>query len=1293
MDDDGFDPQVLENEIGDFWSSESIDKKSSESRKESEKFYIPRQPILAKDNMNWDELYSSIVYDVWARFMGMQSLDVRNGLGLDPLNWRIEVLSRRFEDISSLEALPEDKISEISSDMQDKSIEFIEGTSEDLDDVGLWVPSEFDYRTDSGGFIDSIWWSFKKLMDKELLAKKEKPVKWCPNCRISPSLSEISTKHETREKIFVKIPLASGKRRYFLLEIEDLWMFPASLTIAATSSFKYAVVKIDSEDGNQEQLVMLEKNVDSIMKEADIDQYEVMNTTIGEDLEGLSFKDPLGDKIPEKAEIDDNDVREVILKEEVPDDGTGFVFLVPEYKEGHQQIAEEKSLRTYNPILKNGYFDGGPRKNKYSGLSASASESVIKDDLEGKDLLFSRKKITKEVEVCDICRSRLIRYPIRGWYFETSQMIERAQEKLEQINVLHPTHNLGTKDWLLSRDNMWGVPLPRWECTCGSIFIPSDRAELADKSDYKMDENIKPDVIRNSTVNCPDCGEDMHWEKKTLDPLFIQSCSPWAQLNYPQQEEEYESWWPGQIFLGKKSDDIDLFTANLSLSLTLFGEPSVEEIMFLGSVSSEVEYKNVEHLVSKNGYDSLRMYLLSKEPLWTSRKITRADLEFPHKIPRVAWNLKRFFENNLSDIEIDLHKISSSTFEDELRPEDRWILSRVENAKNEISHNYKIGRFDLVIDSLEELILKDISQSYIKRARVRLDNESEEERLAVMRTVYLILKTISKLLTPVTPFTAENIYQSLNEGEKSVFIEDWPEREERYLDVTLETMMGQVRNIVDEIINIKRRSELPEKWPLRKIVYKARNERGMDLAEKFANFIRDKAIVKNIQIVGPDEEWEKTIFKAEPNREVISDSYKHWVRKIETLLRQKSSEKIKEGIEKGGFEIGLEGRIIEIDPDMVSFKREIPEDFEEITFDNQEIYVDLEVTEEIWEEETVKEVIFRLKSMRQDLDLSDEDEIEVYLNADRDVIKTIEKNRSEIEDEVRARKIRLEEVEMDEAQYILEWNINGVGVEIGIKPLYRTRIIDYYSSITGVDTNTAELLYESGYTTIDSLRDVNQSQLSNIEGIESDLAEDIITHIGESELENILEKTKEEIEESSIDESEGEEIEETSKSEKEEEVSKGLPEGISKSSTYLIEEKTSDRSFKYLKKILETGETGLCVTRDYPEKVKTKYDLEDIEMIWLSNVDREDVIRPKSLEKLSLALENFLAKTGGVILLKGLEYVITNNDFRTVLNLIQSIKDQVAVNESVLLIPVNPSIMEKYQIDQLSGVVDSTLEK
>lgn len=1289
--DDRFDPQSLEEEIDNFWSTKSIDMKASESRERGEKIYAVRPPIPAKDCPNWDEIYLNIVYDVWSRFKSMHHFHVRNDIGLDPFNSRIEKILMRDEDTNHLKALPDEKRLEMLSEIEDKSRELMEITSDELRNLGLWMTSEFDYKTTSGEFVDSVWWSFKKLNEKDLLVKKEKPLRWCPECRVSPSSSEISIKEEKKEKIFIKIPLTSGKGRYFLLEVEDIWMLPASLNIAVNPDFEYAVVKIYHESENPEQFVMLDKNIDNLMDELDIEDYEIYNTIDGKNLEGLSFTYPLEEKIPEKTEIENKNSRKVIISDEVDDEGTGFIPVVPEYKEEHWEIAEEKNLGRYNPVLKNGYFDEGYRKNKYSGLSTVESESVIIEDLKSKDLLLAKKKIDKKIEMCDLCRNRLIRYPVRGWFLEASQIEEQVNEAMEEIDSIPSSEDIIPTDWLLSRDKIWGIPLPRWECNdCGYVFLPSDREDLAEISDFDIEEDIKVNALMTSRLECPECGVEMKREKKVLDPLFVQACSPWAQLGYPNKEEEYESWWPGKILLGKKSEDVDLLTANLTLSLGLFDEPCAEKIISLGPISSGIEYKNVENIVSKKGHDSLRLNLLSDEPPWTLRRITRSDLEYSHPLARVVWNLGKFFEKNLEDLEIDIQDIESS-FEGELGQEDKWILSALESNKKELQDYYEKTRLDSAIELLEETILEDVAQSYIKRCRTRLDRGDEKEKLRVMRTLYLLLNSISKLLAPVSPFTAEKVYQIIDGSNQSVFMEEWPKRDETYIDNDIEMMMDEVKNIVDKIMHIKRRSELPEKWPLRKVVYKAKNQKGLDLAEKFSDFIKDQAIVKNIEILESDEEWEKIIFKAEPNRDVIADSYNQWVRKIETLLNQKSSKKIKEGIEKGGFEMGLEGRIIEIDQDMVSFKKEIPEGFEEISLDDQKIFVDLTVTEEIWEKEMVREIILRLKSMRQDLDLSEGDELEVYLDADKDVIDAVKKNKNQVSNEVKARVIKLEEVDMEKAQYILEWDVNGEIMEIGIKPLYRGKMINYYSSISGLDTNTAELLYEAGYTTPDSILDVTPSKLSNIEGIQSDFARDILEFVEDNDIDDVLEEIKEEREEEVIEEKREEEIEE--EVEEKEEIPKELPEGVSKSSTYLIEEKTSDKSFKLLKTILETGETGLCVTRDYPEKVKKKYNIEDIEMIWLSNVDREDVIRPKSLEKLSLALENFIAKTGGVILLKGLEYVITNNDFRTVLNLIQSIKDQVAVHESILLIPVDPSLMEKYQLDQLNGVVDRMLEE
>ncbi len=151
-----------------------------------------------------------------------------------------------------------------------------------------------------------------------------------------------------------------------------------------------------------------------------------------------------------------------------------------------------------------------------------------------------------------------------------------------------------------------------------------------------------------------------------------------------------------------------------------------------------------------------------------------------------------------------------------------------------------------------------------------------------------------------------------------------------------------------------------------------------------------------------------------------------------------------------------------------------------------------------------------------------------------------------------------------------------------------------------------------------------------------------------------------------------------------------LPNRLDDGCTYLLLEKKSEDAFELFKKTMKKGLKGICVTRQYPAKVKSKFGLEDVPLIWLSNIDRKDAYKPKNLEKLSLELELFLSDGKGVILLEGLEYLISNNDFRTVFHLLQSLKDLVAVTDSILILSASHLTLEKHQIELLEKEVDDT---
>ena len=143
---------------------------------------------------------------------------------------------------------------------------------------------------------------------------------------------------------------------------------------------------------------------------------------------------------------------------------------------------------------------------------------------------------------------------------------------------------------------------------------------------------------------------------------------------------------------------------------------------------------------------------------------------------------------------------------------------------------------------------------------------------------------------------------------------------------------------------------------------------------------------------------------------------------------------------------------------------------------------------------------------------------------------------------------------------------------------------------------------------------------------------------------------------------------------------------------HLIKSEHAESAYKVIEEAVEQGYTAICFTRDFPKKLRETYNFGDSKIFWLSNIGKAKTIRPKNLEKLSLSMEQFLSKDQtGVILLSGIDYLITNNNFITVLRLIQSLRDQVAVSSSILIIPVNPSVLEGSQLKLLEREVDVIL--
>ncbi len=445
--------------------------------------------------------------------------------------------------------------------------------------------------------------------------------------------------------------------------------------------------------------------------------------------------------------------------------------------------------------------------------------------------------------------------------------------------------------------------------------------------------------------------------------------------------------------------------------------------------------------------------------------------------------------------------------------------------------------------------------------------------------------------------------------------------------------------------------------------------------------------------------------------------------------------------------------MIRILPTMVNFIKKEPENFISIEGVFGSMYIDTESSPELMAEGFAREVVRRVQEMRKEVDMDVEDYLKTQIKARGEVLDMLKKWREFIAFETRSRSLDFNEEEINE-EYMVEWQIEKETIGIGITPLYIKEAIESYTKIPGMTPKKAIALYDADYKTLHQLDKATKTDLLKVRGIGEADARHIREFFEKPEDQRFKkvnhcpfcgvelppratkcprcdELVREDIkickncgrevpmktehcyycgahpdkekavapkvapEKAVVAEAAAgteEELETPAEAKPAQEAKvRELPD-LFDSSIYLLKESKAENSYKLFIRYIKEGKKGFCATRVYPGKIKSHYKLEKVPIIWLSNVAKDESIRPKDLEKLSYSIERHISEGNAIVLLEGLEYLITNNNFITVLRLIQALRDQVAMHSAILVMPINPVAIDPHQMNLLEKEVDSTLD-
>ncbi|MEM3396675.1 MAG: isoleucine--tRNA ligase [Thermoplasmata archaeon] len=1417
-----FNLQALETKIFKYWEEQKAYQKVKKAREKSEKFFILDGPPFATGIVHMGHARNKVLKDVLIRYNLMNGKNVIAIPGFDMHGVSIEIMLEQSLMLKGKREIERYGLDKFIEKCRSFTFENKNKMIEEYKMLGIWFDWDRAYITLSDEYISSVWWSIARAYERGFLVELERVVPVCPRCETAISDNEVEYKEAKVHGVYVIVPLKGRTDEFILVWTPYPWIVTGALAIAVNPDEEYVKVKVKT--GEEEQiLITCKQNAEKILALRNHVSTEIIETIKGESLKGTEYIPPLLIEVPYHQEVKGEWVHKIVTSKRVQPVHTGAFFISPGMGTVEFEIGQEYNLPVFNPFEIDGTFTS-KIINKYARFKYDDANSLIIRDLRDGEVLYAEAEEVIRVGHCWRCGSQLLHLPTKQWFIRTKGMRDRLLEASEGVKWIPPwvgsgrmydfLSNLG--DWCVSRQRYWGIPMPIWKCSCGNTKVVSSIQELKAGKGFLEGQYLHIPWINNVVFTCEKCGKDMRRVEDTVDVYIDSGVASWASIGYPSKKEEFASIWPVDIIVEAHTQTKNWFFSQMVLSYIAFDKLPYQSVFAHGHVVDEKHQlvtnvsPNVDtprNLAGRYGYDALRVYLLSKEP-WQDLVYNEERIKGIYRSLSILWNVAVFANIYMRNDKVELRDLTYENVREHLLLEDKWLLSRLENLKLLASDAMDKMAYHKVWRHIERFIKEEVSRIYIKAIRQRVRTKGlSHEKMAAYYALVETLSSIAKMLAPLAPHVAEEIYLTYDGKHESVFFEHYPTANKLIIDDKLERKMRIAMEVIKEINKIRSKVGIPLRVPLRRVIVKSEKEETFESVKDFEKIIAQFVNAKKIEILPLGKDWDELILEVVPNPSAIGLVYRQWASKIGHLLKLQSAKKIKEGIERGEYMLGIEGQLVRILPNMVSFKSKLPDNVQSAPITNGNLYIDLNLTEEDILESNIRNFIRIVMEMRKEMRLDIDDIIDLYIATDEQLQNILLSSVENIKANVNARNIEFVSGEIP-GEYVVEWNLRETSLVLGITPLYFKSTLEKFMGIPGMTPERGKALFNAGYVSIEKLRTANAEELQKIPGIGKTFAKKIVSYfstqrpeVAEGKVEAaeepkvvpVKKELHKEAVETPIPEKQAPlqpEVPEPSEKEREnfvrlmmtkytipglgpskaralydagyrtvemlasariedlarmptigENLAKRIlgylaefgvkpvqtqseplvsgprveqavanegdktPEKIGggemeekpvefrQGYSYIIKCERADRAYKYLKEYMaKANPKVICVTRDYPEKIKQKYELEDVPIIWLSNVGKENAVRPKDLEKLSLILEQFLSKNrDSVIFLDGIEYLITNNNFITVLRLIQSLKDQIAINNAMLLIPINPATMEASQFNLIEREVDDVI--